>query len=194
MLDQACAQLAAWDREGIGPARIWLNLSPTQLTWAGMVDRVRAVLHRHALDPDRLGFDVDEQAIAEIDRARRASAELTGLRELGCAVAIDDFGTGHASPLAVRRYGITHVKLDRSLVQTAADHDPMLPALVSLARMLGVSVLAEGVETAEQLDRIRAAGCESATGNHLAPAGTATAVTELLHTSTVVGPRRRSGD
>lgn len=186
VLDQACAQLAAWDRAGIGPARIWLNLSPTQLTWAGMVDRVRAVLHRHGLNPDRLGFDVDEQAIAEVDRARRASAELAGLRELGCAVAIDDFGTGHASPLAVRRYGITHVKLDRSLVQTAADHDPMLPALVSLARMLGVSVLAEGVETAEQLERIRAAGCESATGNHLAPAGTAEEITELLHTSTVV--------
>jgi diguanylate cyclase (GGDEF)-like protein/PAS domain S-box-containing protein len=186
VLDQACEQLARWDRLGIGPARIWLNLSPTQLTWSGMVDRVRAVLHRHGLNPDRLGFDIDEQAIAEIDRARRASVELVGLRELGCAVAIDDFGTGHASPLAVRRYGITHVKLDRSLVQTAADHDPMLPALVSLARMLGVTVLAEGVETAEQLERIRAAGCETATGNFLAPAGTAEAITELLHGSTVL--------
>jgi EAL domain-containing protein (putative c-di-GMP-specific phosphodiesterase class I) len=124
----------------------------------------------HGLAPTRVGFDVAEQAIAEIDRARRASAELAGLRELGCPIAIDDFGTGHASPLAVRRYGITDVKLDRSLVQTTADGDPMLPALMSLAKMLGVDVLAEGVETAEQLDRIRRAGCEAATGNHLAAA------------------------
>jgi EAL domain-containing protein (putative c-di-GMP-specific phosphodiesterase class I) len=62
------------------------------------------------------------------------------------------------------------VKLDRSLVQTTADGDPMLPALMSLAKMLGVDVLAEGVETADQLDRIRRAGCEAATGNHLAAA------------------------
>jgi diguanylate cyclase (GGDEF)-like protein/PAS domain S-box-containing protein len=170
VLETACAQLAAWDREGIGPEIIWLNLSPSQLTWAGTVERVREVLDRHGIAPARVGFDVAEQAIAEIDRARRASAELAGLRELGCPIAIDDFGTGHASPLAVRRYGITDVKLDRSLVQTTADGDPMLPALMSLAKMLGVDVLAEGVETADQLDRIRRAGCEAATGNHLAAA------------------------
>ena len=170
VLEAACAQLTAWDREGIAPPVIWLNLSASQLTWAGTVERVRAVLDRHGHSPGRVGFDVAEQAIAEIDRARRASAELAGLRELGCPIAIDDFGTGHASPLAVRRYGITDVKLDRSLVQTTADGDPMLPALMSLAKMLGVDVLAEGVETADQLERIRRAGCEAATGNHLAAA------------------------
>jgi EAL domain-containing protein (putative c-di-GMP-specific phosphodiesterase class I) len=170
VLDTACRQLHEWDQAGVAPPMIWLNLSASQLTWSGAVDRVRAVLVEHRLDPERIGFDVAEPAIAEIDRARRASAELAGLRELGCALAIDDFGTGHASPLAVRRYGITHVKLDRSLVQTSADGDPMLPALMSLASLLGVSVIAEGVETAEQLDRIRQAGCTAATGNYLAPA------------------------
>jgi diguanylate cyclase (GGDEF)-like protein/PAS domain S-box-containing protein len=170
VLETACRQLASWMREGVAPDTIWLNLSPTQLTWNGTVDRVRAVLTRYGIPPQRVGFDVAELAIAEIDRARRASAELAGLRDLGCPIAIDDFGTGHASPLAVRRYGITDVKLDRSLVQTTADGDPMLPALMSLAKMLGVAVLAEGVETADQLDRIRRAGCEAATGNHLAPA------------------------
>jgi diguanylate cyclase (GGDEF)-like protein/PAS domain S-box-containing protein len=170
VLEEACAHLAGWIDEGIAPDTIWLNLSPSQLTWAGTVERVRAILARYDIPPARVGFDIAERAIAEIDRARRASAELAGLRELGCPIAIDDFGTGHASPLAVRRYGITHVKLDRSLVQTTSDADPMLPALMSLARMLGVAVLAEGVETAEQLDRIRRAGCEAATGNHLAAA------------------------
>jgi diguanylate cyclase (GGDEF)-like protein/PAS domain S-box-containing protein len=182
VLETACAQLAAWDADGVAPATIWLNLSAGQLTWSGTVDRVRAVLDGHGLEPRRVGFDVAEQAIAEIDRARRASAELAGLRELGCPIAIDDFGTGHASPLAVRRYGITHVKLDRSLVQTTADGDPMLPALMSLAKMLGVEVLAEGVESGEQLERIRRAGCEAATGNHLAPALAPDAATELLRT------------
>ena len=180
VLEAACDQLAAWDREGIAPDTIWLNLSASQLTWAGTVERVRAVLDRHGLAPARVGFDVAEQAIAEIDRARRASAELAGLRDLGCPIAIDDFGTGHASPLAVRRYGITDVKLDRSLVQTTADGDPMLHALMSLARMLGVEVLAEGVETADQLDRIRRAGCETATGNHLAAATGAVEATARL--------------
>ena len=180
VLESACRQLHDWDTAGIAPPMIWLNLSASQLTWSGTVERVRAVLAQYALDPSRIGFDIAEQAIADIDPARRASAELAGLRELGCAIAIDDFGTGHASPLAVRRYGITHVKLDRSLVQTAADGDPMLPALMSLATMLGVRVIAEGVETAEQLDRIRRAGCETATGNFLAAASTAEAITARL--------------
>jgi diguanylate cyclase (GGDEF)-like protein/PAS domain S-box-containing protein len=180
VLETACAQLAAWIEEGIAPDTIWLNLSPSQLTWTGTAERVRAVLADRGIAPDRVGFDIAEQAIAEIDRARRASAELAELRELGCPIAIDDFGTGHASPLAVRRYGITNVKLDRSLVQTTGEGDPMLPALMSLARMLGVDVLAEGVETAEQLDRIRRAGCGAATGNHLAPATGAVEATARL--------------
>ncbi len=170
VLDAACRQLSEWDAAGIAPPMIWLNLSASQLTWSGAVERVRSVLARYGIDPRRIGFDIAEPAIAEIDRARRASAELAGLRELGCSIAIDDFGTGHASPLAVRRYGITHVKLDRTLVQTGSDGDPMLPALMSLAALLGVSVIAEGVETAEHLDRIRQAGCTAATGNYLAPA------------------------
>ena len=181
VLDAACRQLRDWDDAGIAPPRIWLNLSASQLTWSGMVERVRTTLREFHIEPGRIGFDIAEQAIAEIDRARRASAELSGLRELGCAIAIDDFGTGHASPLAVRRYGITHVKLDRSLVQTASDGDPMLPALMSLAAMLDVTVIAEGIETPEQLERIRRAGCVGATGNYLAPAATADETAQWLN-------------
>ena len=181
VLETACRVLHDWNDAEIAPPIIWLNLSTSQLTWSGTVDRVRASLRAYDIEPNRIGFDVAEQAIAEIDRARRASAELAGLRDLGCAIAIDDFGTGHASPLAVRRYGITHVKLDRSLVQTASDNDPMLPALLSLARMLGVEVIAEGVETAQQLDRVRHAGCQAATGNFLAAAASASETTALLH-------------
>lgn len=180
VLDTACRQLRAWDDLGVGPPVIWLNLSLGQLIWTGTVDRVRQALARHSIDPSRIGFDISEHTVAEIDRARRASAELSALRALGCAIAIDDFGTGHASPLAVRRYGITHVKLDRSLVQTAADGDPMLPALMSLASMLGVTVLAEGIETPDQLERILAAGCDTATGNFLAPAASEPETTAFL--------------
>ncbi len=182
VLDAACEQLAAWDASGIAPPILWLNLSATQLAWSGTVDRVRETLDRHAIPAARLGFDVAELAIAEIDRARRAGAELAELRDLGCSIALDDFGTGHASPLAVRRYGITHVKLDRSIVQTGASDDPMVPALLSLAAMLGVEVVAEGVETAQQLDRLRRAGCRAAAGNFLAPAMPGADLTELLRT------------
>ncbi len=180
VLEAACRQFGEWLEDGIAPARFWLNLSPTQLAWSGTVDTVRAVLAAHGLMPAQVGFDIPEPAIADIDRARRASAELAGLRELGCAIAIDDFGTGHASPLAVRRYAITHVKLDRSLVQTGAEGDPILPALMSLAKMLDVTAIAEGIETEEQLHRIRRAGCVGATGNYLAPAAAAENITALL--------------
>ena len=180
VLEEACGQFAAWNRVDLAPPLLWLNLSASQLTWSGTTEHVRAVLHAHAIDAARVGFDVAEPALAEVDRARRASAELAALRELGCPIAIDDFGTGHASPLAVRRYGITHVKLDRALVQTTSDDDPMVPALMSLAKMLGVMVLAEGVETDDQLDRIRRAGCAAATGNLLAPAMPAAELTEWL--------------
>ena len=180
VLEAACRQFREWLDEGIAPPRFWLNLSPTQLAWSGTVDKVREVLVAHGLVPAQVGFDVPEPAIAEIDRARRASAELAGLRELGCAIAIDDFGTGHASPLAVRRYAITHVKLDRSLVQTGAEGDPILPALMSLAKMLDVTAIAEGIATEEQLDRIRRAGCVGATGNYLAPAAAVGDITASL--------------
>ena len=180
VLEAACRQFREWVDAGVAPARFWLNLSPTQLAWSGTVAKVRDVLAAHGLTPEQVGFDVPEPAIADIDRARRASAELAGLRELGCAIAIDDFGTGHASPLAVRRYAITHVKLDRSLVQTGAEGDPILPALMSLAKLLDVTAIAEGIETQEQLDRIRRAGCVGATGNYLAPAASAETITALL--------------
>lgn len=187
VLAEAFRALAAWDAEGIGPPVLWLNLSPTQLTWSGTVARVRELLADHGIEPARIGFDVAEESIAQIDRARRASAELAGLRELGCPIALDDFGTGHASPLAVRRYGITHVKLDRSIVQTTADDDPMVPALLSLAAMLGVEVIAEGVETRHQLDRVRRVGCAAATGNHLAAAMPADEMAALLRSGPIDG-------
>ncbi len=178
VLRQACRQAADWLRRGVPVGRVAVNLSPMQLRAPGFLDQVRSELTAAGLPPDRLELEVTETA-AMLDH-RRGAEMLGALRALGCRVTLDDFGTGYASLAYLRDLPFDAIKLDRSFVQRVGavaapgpnGHGPVdqaiLGAVVALARGLGVAVVAEGVETEDQLQAVKHAGCDAVQGYLLA--------------------------
>ena len=164
MLEEACRQAATWPGNGHAPA-VSVNLSARQLSRADLVDAVAAALASSGLDPDRLWLEITESVLME--DADTAVAALRRLRALGVHLSVDDFGTGYSSLAYLRRFPVDSLKVDRSFVAGLTD-DPedsaIVEAVVSMAHSLKLSVVAEGVETDEQLARLRALGCELAQG------------------------------
>ncbi|WP_336922502.1 putative bifunctional diguanylate cyclase/phosphodiesterase [Aquipuribacter sp. SD81] len=173
VLDAACAQVVRW-REQLGeraPRRVAVNVSPHQLGDPRFVGTVTGTLARHGLPADVLCLEVTESALVADPATTRQV--LRGLRQAGVAVAIDDFGTGYSSLAHLRRLPVDHLKIDRSfvtgLLETGGapedgDGGALAGAVVSLARALGLSTVAEGVERPEQAAALRALGCTYAQG------------------------------
>lgn len=160
VLEQACRDLAG-EREELGVA---VNLSTMQLRDASLVDLVIGVTELYGIDPGRLTFEVVEAAIAD---GEAAVGTLHALRALGCRISVDDFGTGWSSLARLRQLPIDEVKVDRAFI-AALPGEPadqaIVEAVVRLARSMDLDVVAEGVETEEQLAAVRAAGCDMAQG------------------------------
>src|SRR5256714_5272588 len=170
VLGQACAQAAAWRQAGLVPDSFvtWVNVSAKQLTdgTAGRV--VTDALAAASLPPSALGIEVTETAVVDDGLAgERARAELTKLHAQGVRIAIDDFGTGFSSLGQLRHFPIDMLKVDHSFVQ-GVEHsvkDAAITAnLVSLAHALGVTAIAEGIESDEQLRALQEGGCDYAQG------------------------------
>ncbi len=161
VLREACKQAAEWRsrHHGIGPL-IGVNLSPLLLLRPGMSDEILAVLAETGLAAADLSIEVTESAL--MGSPQIASAMLGDLRQRGVRVFIDDFGTGHSSLAYLTTLPVDRLKIDRSFV--AAMNDPtrlrVVRTIAALAHDLGKSLVAEGVETPEQLDRLRSMGCE----------------------------------
>ena len=140
--------------------RIAMNLSPIQLRSLGFVERVRAAMERFDITPDRLELEITETVIMSDDA--RTLNTLNGLRDLGLKLALDDFGTGHASLSYLQRFRFDKIKIDQTFVLRMVD-DPISAAVVravtSLGADMGAVVVAEGVETQEQVDALRREGC-----------------------------------
>ena len=171
VLRSAARDLAGWLRraeergEPLAAASVGVNLSPRQLAVPGLCDLVREVLEQNALAPHRLVLEITEQALLD-DWA--GAIEVVGeLRALGVGVAVDDFGTGWSSLRYLRRFDTSTLKVDREFVQAVAD-EPRTRVLVSsvleMARTLGLWTVAEGVETLDQVQVLRAEGCQYAQG------------------------------
>lgn len=164
LLDRACRDLATW-RTGRTPAHdlvVAVNVSPMQLAEAGFPDVVAAALDRHRLPGDALRLEITESAIAEDLRPAAAA-----LRGLGVQLSIDDFGTAYSSLTRLRDLPFDELKIDRTFVQPAAEQPHsrrLLQAVVALGHAVGMTVVAEGVETAEQLQLVRDLGCNLAQG------------------------------
>jgi diguanylate cyclase (GGDEF)-like protein len=146
--------------------RIWCNVSATQFAKADPTARMVAALQRTGCDPTGVGIEITETAVLRDIHA--AAREVRTARELGVEVALDDFGTGHSSLTLLRDLAIDKVKIDRSFVRDAnkgrADTAIIL-SVVNLANQLGISVVAEGVETPEQAHLLRNLGCRYAQGH-----------------------------
>jgi diguanylate cyclase len=159
VLQQACAAAAAWQHSGSPATGINVNLSPAQLLSPDIILDVRAALDDSGLTPSLLTLELTEIAI---DDPRFAAERLNVFRKWGVRISIDDFGTGFSSLSRVGGLPVQELKIDRSLI----DHvdGRMAAAVIQLGQTLGLRLVAEGVETSEQLDRMRALGCDAVQG------------------------------
>ena len=181
VLRQACEQARLFDD---GRIVVRVNVSARQLTEPGLTDVVADALARSGLAPHRLCLEVTESVVLE--DADRCVAALQALRDIGVGVALDDFGTGYCSLSYLRRLPINGLKIDRSFVRGLgheADDDSIVTSVIELARSLGVSVVAEGVETEAQLQRLREGGCDTMQGFLFAKPGPPEAVAALMRAS-----------
>lgn len=167
VLERACADSRTW-AAGAG-LLISVNLSGRQLQQHDLADQVREVLERTGVDPALLALEITESVLmTDIDLAVSALDEL---KAIGVKIAVDDFGTGYSSLAYLTRFPVDILKVDRSFVIGITDGGQswsIVSAVVGLAKALGLSTVAEGVEHAEQLDALRDLGCELAQGFHLA--------------------------
>jgi EAL domain-containing protein (putative c-di-GMP-specific phosphodiesterase class I) len=166
VLEQACRFA---DRVAAGrPLQMQVNVSTQQLSVPGLADRIQRVLSGY---PDRgwsLTVEITESALI-LDHGS-ALTELEQLRDLGVGVSIDDFGTGYSSLSQLRDLPATELKIDKSFVQREdAVGTSLLSAIVSLASSLGLTVVAEGIETRSQLATLRSLGCDRLQGMYLCP-------------------------
>jgi diguanylate cyclase (GGDEF)-like protein len=169
VLGEACRQGARWQlaRPDRAPLTMAVNVSPRQLR-PGLTDTVRAVLAATGLDPSLLHLEVTETAL--LDDLTEAGEVLAAVRELGVSIAIDDFGTGHASLTYLRRFAVDSVKIDVTFINGLGVNPgdtAIVKAVLGLADAFSVSVVAEGVENAEQLLLLRDMGCDMAQGYFL---------------------------
>jgi diguanylate cyclase len=163
VLQRACDDAVAWERSGAPPLTVAVNVSARQLKEKCFLDDVLTALHRSGLPPDRLELELTESLLME--DMDGAVAFMHAVRAQGVRLSIDDFGTGYSSLAYLQSFPINQLKVDRTFVQSlpVAGHT-IATAVIALARGFGLSVIAEGVERAEQLEWLRAAGCDYAQG------------------------------
>lgn len=164
VLERAIRQIQEWIDEGKGSHKVAVNVSALQLRGADFVPRVASLLRQYHVPGALLQLELTESSLAS--DVPKAQALIKSLRELGASVAIDDFGTGYSSLGTLQSFEIDCLKVDRSFVITihTEQGEAICCAVVSLARALGMYVVAEGVETAEQRDALMALGCDEVQG------------------------------
>jgi diguanylate cyclase (GGDEF)-like protein/PAS domain S-box-containing protein len=171
VINEACRQAVSWGRHD--PDRrtpaVWVNLSARQLASPQLPATVRSATAEAGLPPERLCLEITESAL--MHDVRTARTVLAGLKDLGVRVAVDDFGTGYSSLSYLRRFPVDYVKVDRTFVGGLGE-DPedaaIVAAIVGLGSNLGLTVVAEGIETPAQLTELRALGCPMGQGFLLA--------------------------
>jgi EAL domain-containing protein (putative c-di-GMP-specific phosphodiesterase class I) len=189
VLAEACRQMGEWSIRAPGLAlTLRVNVSGRQLSQPALLRDITIALAESGLAPDRLCLEITETALmTDIDTTIRM---LRLIRELGVRLAIDDFGTGYSSLGYLERFPVDALKIDRSFV-AGLGTDPKSAAivrtLVSLAHVLDLDVVAEGVETDAQIEMLRSLGCERAQGFRFAPGLAPEDLEPLLETGVIPG-------
>jgi diguanylate cyclase (GGDEF)-like protein/PAS domain S-box-containing protein len=180
VLEMACRQCAEWRRQGL-EFPVAVNLSPRQFRQHDLLATIARLLEQTGLPPRCLELEITESTF--IDDPASVAADIANLRRLGVAISIDDFGTGFASLNYIRHFPFDVLKIDRSFVEGIpgeAGNAAIVEAVIMLSNSLGIQVVAEGVETAEQVAVLSAYGCGLAQGYYFSPPVTADAFTELV--------------
>jgi len=164
VLREACRQVDEWGDRVSDPFTMSVNLSARQFADPGLLRTVATVLEDTGTPPDRLALEITESVLVDI---AEAGSTLRALRDLGVRLAIDDFGTGYASFSYLKRLPVDGIKVDRSFIDGLGhdrDGEAIVATVVNLAHTLGMTAVAEGVETAEQARMLRDLGCDVAQG------------------------------
>jgi diguanylate cyclase (GGDEF)-like protein/PAS domain S-box-containing protein len=165
VLREACTQARAWVDAGLPATTMAVNVSAMEFRGENFLDGLFAILNETGLDPKSLELDLTESVLMK--RAESTASILQTLRERGVQVAVDDFGTGYSSLSYLRKFPVDALKIDQSFVRqisTAGDDTPIVTAVIGMARSLKLRVVAEGVETPEELEFLRMHQCDEAQG------------------------------
>ncbi len=165
ILKAACAEVRSWMDAGLPPLRVSVNVSATQIRQRRLRQGVEAALAESGLPPSLLELELTEGLL--IENTGASGAALDALREMGASISLDDFGTGYSSLSYLKRLPIDVVKIDRSFLQEVPrvrTDAAITSVIITLAHELGHKVVAEGVETVEQLDFLRDESCDAAQG------------------------------
>jgi len=174
VLQTVCAQIAEWSVRGLTQVRVAVNVSSQQFARPEFIDDVRAALATSGISAATLDLEITESAL--MSRSPEVAVSLHALAQMGVRIAIDDFGTGYSSLSYLTRFPIDTLKIDISFIQDIspdAETSALTAAIIGLARTLKMNVVAEGVETAEQLAFLRAHACDEIQGYLFSPPLTA---------------------
>jgi EAL domain-containing protein (putative c-di-GMP-specific phosphodiesterase class I)/CheY-like chemotaxis protein len=192
VLRAACEQNCAWGRAGLPHVVVSVNVSARQFV-PGLIEVVATALSASGAEPGSLCIELTEAFL--MDDTEGAVVILKALAALGVVLSIDDFGTGYSSLSRLKRFPMHELKIDKSFVEGLGrntDDTAIVSAVVAMAHALDLSVVAEGVETVDQLDQLRVLGCEQAQGYYLARPGPPDNIDALLRAETNLGWRSRS--
>ena len=177
----ACRQLRAWDDEGLTGVSVSINISPRQFMSRRLVPAMLAIVRETGADPHRIEVEITETMIMR--NLEQSIEVLDQLRSVGIRVAVDDFGVGYSSLGQLKRLPASSMKIDRSFIMNVADDSSsgsITEAIIAMAKRLKLRVIAEGVETRQQLDFLRANQCEAFQGFLFSKPVTALEATAML--------------
>ena len=190
VLMTACRQCSAWNAEGLPPIRVAVNISPRQFRDPALGSTISTILLESNLAPEFLELELTESTL--MDDTEASHTALQRFRSMGVHVCIDDFGTGYSSLSYLKRFPLDALKIDQSFVQdipTDPDDSAIARAVIGLAHNLRLRVIAEGVESSEQLEFLRTQGCDAIQGDVYSPAIVAGALADLLRVGTPIRSR-----
>jgi diguanylate cyclase (GGDEF)-like protein len=181
VLNRVCSDYLGWQTRLAWPGRVAVNLSLKQLRQRDFVQRIEATFEKHRLTPSCVELEITESTL--MDDGEKTLHMLDRLYELGLHLSIDDFGTGYSSLSALQHFPIGTLKIDQSFVQDAGENSEsrtIVTTIINMGRSLNMDVVAEGVETREQLEILRRHGCTYGQGHLFGAALTATEYRDLL--------------
>lgn len=165
VLETACLQLKSWNDEGLGPIRLAVNVSPLQFIAPGLATSIRRIVEQTGIKPAQLELEITESSLMhDMDNAIQVMKEI---KQQGMELAIDDFGTGYSSLSSLRNFPLNRLKIDQSFtreIDKNIDATEITLTILAMGKQLGLSVIAEGIETVEQAHFLRQHGCDEFQG------------------------------
>lgn len=187
-IDTACRQIREWERTGLGKVRIAVNVSSRQVREERFAAKVASTMREHGVNPTLLEFEITESTL--MTHGDATNVALRELKDLGISISIDDFGTGYSNLSYLKRFLVDALKIDIAFIRdvtTNPDDASIAIAMINMAHSLRLKVTAEGVETRDQLEFLRAHGCDEAQGYLLSRPLPADEISEKFHQAAAHG-------